>query len=184
VLSATTRGIRACHYAGSGRVRHQRTGNHRGHHHRPSPAAQPECPFSGGIRPHHYCLPILKRETHRQKLIEAATSGNAKFFLGTDSAPHAQSVKENACGCAGIYTAHAAIELYAEAFEQAGALEKLEAFASFHGADFYRLPRNRDRITLKKENWRVPAQLEFGDESLIPFRAGENVTWTLDKTGN
>lgn len=136
--------------------------------------------FQGGIRPHHYCLPILKRETHRQKLIEAATSGNPKFFLGTDSAPHAQSAKENACGCAGIYTAHAAIELYAEAFEQAGALEKLEAFASFHGADFYRLPRNQDTITLKKENWSVPAQLEFGDERMIPFRTGENVTWTLD----
>ena len=135
--------------------------------------------FQGGIRPHHYCLPVLKRETHRQKLIEAATSGNPKFFLGTDSAPHAQSAKENACGCAGIYTAHAAIELYAEAFEQAGALEKLEAFAGFHGADFYRLPRNQDKITLKKENWQVPTQLEFGGESLIPFRAGESVTWTL-----
>ena len=139
--------------------------------------------FQGGIRPHHYCLPILKRETHRQKLIEAATSGNPKFFLGTDSAP-AQSTKENACGCAGVHTAHAAIELYAEAFEQAGALEKLEAFASFHGADFYQLPRNQDRITLKKENWRVPAQLEFGGESLIPFRAGENVSWILGKTEN
>ncbi|HKX53164.1 MAG TPA: dihydroorotase [Nitrosospira sp.] len=135
--------------------------------------------FQGGIRPHHYCLPVLKRETHRQKLIEAATSGNPKFFLGTDSAPHAQSAKENACGCAGIYTAHAAIELYAEAFEQAGALEKLEAFASFHGADFYQLPRNQDKITLKKENWQVPTQLEFGGGSLIPFRAGESVTWTL-----
>ena len=119
--------------------------------------------FQGGIRPHHYCLPVLKREIHRQKLIEAATSGNPKFFLGTDSAPHPQSAKETDCGCAGIYTAHAAIELYAEVFEQAGALEKLEAFASFHGADFYGLPRNTESITLKKENWTVPEKFPFGD---------------------
>ncbi|SOD40535.1 dihydroorotase [Nitrosovibrio sp. Nv4] len=135
--------------------------------------------FQGGIRPHHYCLPVLKRETHRQKLIEAATSGNPKFFLGTDSAPHSRSTKETACGCAGIYAAHAAIELYAEVFEQAGALDKLEAFASFHGADFYRLPRNRDSIRLKKESWNVPAQLEFGGEILIPLRAGGSVLWKL-----
>lgn len=133
--------------------------------------------FSGGIRPHHYCLPVLKRETHRQALIEAATSGHSRFFLGTDSAPHPVSGKESACGCAGIYTAHAAIELYAEVFEQAGALDKLEAFASFHGADFYHLPRNTDRITLVKESWSVPEQLTFGDEFLIPLRAGERVCW-------
>ena len=135
--------------------------------------------FQGGIRPHHYCLPVLKRETHRQKLIEAAISGNPKFFLGTDSAPHSRSAKETACGCAGIYTAHAAIELYAEAFEQAGALDKLEAFASFHGPDFYQLPRNKDSITLKKENWNVPAKLEFGEETLVPLRAGGSLVWKL-----
>ena len=135
--------------------------------------------FQGGIRPHHYCLPVLKRETHRQKLVEAATSGNPKFFLGTDSAPHSRSAKESTCGCAGVYTAHAAIELYAEAFEQAGALDKLEAFASFHGADFYRLPRNKDSITLKKESWTVPSQLGFGNEALIPLRAGESLAWKL-----
>lgn len=135
--------------------------------------------FQGGIRPHHYCLPVLKRETHRQKLVEAATSGNPKFFLGTDSAPHPRSAKESTCGCAGIYTAHAAIELYAEAFEQAGALDKLEAFASFHGADFYKLPRNKDSIMLKKENWNVPSQLGFGNEALVPLRAGESLAWKL-----
>ena len=135
--------------------------------------------FQGGIRPHHYCLPVLKRETHRRTLIEAATSGNPKFFLGTDSAPHSRSTKETACGCAGIYTAHAAIELYAEAFEQAGSLDKLEAFASFHGADFYRLPRNKRSITLKKENWIVPANLEFADDVLIPLRAGESLAWKI-----
>jgi dihydroorotase len=135
--------------------------------------------FQGGIRPHHYCLPVLKRETHRQNLVEAAISGNPKFFIGTDSAPHSRSAKENTCGCAGIYTAHAAIELYAEAFEQAGALDKLEAFASFYGADFYRLPRNNDSIRLKKESWNVPAQLEFGGETLVPLRAGDSVSWKL-----
>jgi dihydroorotase len=135
--------------------------------------------FQGGIRPHHYCLPVLKRESHRQKLVEAATSGNPKFFLGTDSAPHPRSVKESTCGCAGVYTAHAAIELYAEAFEQAGALDKLEAFASFHGADFYQLPRNKDRITLQKKNWNMPLSLEFGEETLVPLRAGESLTWKL-----
>ena len=135
--------------------------------------------FRGGINPHHYCLPILKRESHREKLVEAATSGNPKFFLGTDSAPHSRSVKETACGCAGIYTAHAAIELYAEVFEQAGALDKLEGFASFNGADFYGLPRNEDSITLMKEKWDVPAQLEFAGDVLIPLRAGKSVTWKL-----
>ncbi|SNX59617.1 dihydroorotase [Nitrosomonas ureae] len=135
--------------------------------------------FQGGIRPHHFCLPVLKREIHRQALLNAATSGNPKFFLGTDSAPHAQINKENSCGCAGIYTAHAAIELYATAFEQAGALGKLEAFASFYGADFYQLPRNSSHITLKKEYWTVPEQFEFANEKLIPLYAGENLTWKI-----
>ncbi|MGH8684298.1 MAG: dihydroorotase, partial [Nitrosospira sp.] len=135
--------------------------------------------FQGGIRPHHYCLPVLKREIHRRKLVEAAISGSPKFFLGTDSAPHSRSTKENACGCAGIYTARAAIELYAEAFEHANALDKLEAFASFHGADFYKLPRNTDTITLKKESWSMPEQLEFAGETLVPLRAGERVAWKL-----
>jgi dihydroorotase len=135
--------------------------------------------FSGGLRPHHYCLPVLKREMHRQALIKAATSGNPKFFLGSDSAPHSKNAKEAGCGCAGIYTAHAAIELYAEAFEQAGALDKLEAFASFHGADFYRLPRNTSTITLTKQSWKVPRSLSFGDETLVPLRAQETVSWKL-----
>lgn len=136
--------------------------------------------FAGGIRPHHYCLPVLKRETHRQALLAAVTSGSPKFFLGTDSAPHAQSTKEAACGCAGCYTAHAAIELYAEAFEQAGALDKLEAFAALNGPDFYRLPRNTDHITLAKRAWRVPNRLPFLDgDALVPLRAGETVGWTL-----
>lgn len=135
--------------------------------------------FSGGIRPHYYCLPVLKRETHREALLEAATSGNPKFFLGTDSAPHAQSVKESACGCAGMYTAHTALELYAEAFEHARALDKLEAFASFHGADFYGLPRHTANITLEKTAWIVPRELPFGDGVLVPLRAGEEVSWKL-----
>jgi len=135
--------------------------------------------FSGGIRPHHYCLPVLKREEHRQALVRAATSGNTKFFLGTDSAPHARADKETLCGHAGVYTAHAAIELYAEVFEQAGALDKLEAFASFHGADFYRLPRNRGSITLQKEPWTVPREIPFGAATLVPLRAGESVGWRL-----
>ncbi|HSB97280.1 MAG TPA: dihydroorotase [Spongiibacteraceae bacterium] len=135
--------------------------------------------LAGNIRPHFYCLPILKRNTHQQALIAAATSGDAKFFLGTDSAPHARHKKETACGCAGCYTAHAAIELYAEAFEQAGALPRLEGFASFFGADFYRLPRNTDTITLRKQAWQVPEQLSFGTESLIPLRAGEEISWQV-----
>lgn len=133
----------------------------------------------GGMRPHHYCLPVLKRERHRVALLEAACSGNARFFLGTDSAPHAQGAKEAACGCAGMYTAHAAIELYAEAFESAGALDRLEAFASFHGPDFYRLPRNEERITLRREEWTVPQTLPFGDAQLVPFRAGATIAWRL-----
>jgi dihydroorotase len=134
----------------------------------------------GGIRPHFYCLPILKRETHREALVQAATSGSKKFFLGTDSAPHAQHTKENACGCAGCYSAHNAIELYAEAFEQAGALDKLEAFASFHGADYYGLPRNTGKITLRREEWQMPHSVEFGGSSLVPLRAGEMMKWKLN----
>jgi len=133
----------------------------------------------GGIRPHHYCLPVLKRESHREVLQEVATSGNPKFFLGTDSAPHARGAKESACGCAGIYSAHAAIELYAEAFAQVGALDKLEGFASHYGADFYGLPRNRDTITLAKSPWEVPASYPFGEEMIVPFRAGETIAWRL-----
>jgi len=135
--------------------------------------------FTGGVRPHYYCLPVLKREEHRQALLAAAISGNPKFFLGTDSAPHPRHAKESACGCAGIYTAHAAIELYAEAFEQAGALDRLEAFASFHGADFYRLPRNHDRITLEPQSWLVPQQFGAGQDAIVPLRAGEPVAWRL-----
>ncbi|GAB3784694.1 dihydroorotase [Dyella agri] len=135
--------------------------------------------FEGGIRPHYYCLPVLKRETHRQALVEAATSGDPHFFLGTDSAPHAQQAKEAACGCAGIYTAHAAIELYAEAFEQAGKLDQLEAFASFHGPDFYGLPRNTDTIVLERKSWTVPDTLPFGDSHCIPFRAGQAIAWSI-----
>jgi dihydroorotase len=135
--------------------------------------------FTGGMRPHHYCLPVLKREEHRLALVKAATSGSSKFFLGTDSAPHPKSAKESACGCAGMYTAHAAIELYAEVFEQAGALDKLEAFASFHGADFYGLPRNQDLVTLVKEKWTVPEEVALGHDVLVPFRAGQEIAWKL-----
>lgn len=135
--------------------------------------------FQGGLRPHHYCLPVLKREEHRAALVEAATSGNPKFFLGTDSAPHARHTKETDCGCAGVYTAHAAIELYAEAFEAAGALDRLEAFASFHGADFYGLPRNTGKITLEKRAWKVPQALPYGAHTLVPLRAGSSVSWSL-----
>jgi dihydroorotase len=136
--------------------------------------------FLGGVRPHHYCLPVLKREEHREALVEAATSGNPKFFLGTDSAPHARSAKEAACGCAGMYTAHGAIELYAVAFEEAGKLDKLEGFASRFGAQFYGLQPNRDRITLVRSEWRMPASLPFGPgEELIPLRAGESIPWKL-----
>jgi dihydroorotase len=135
--------------------------------------------FQGGIRPHHYCLPVLKRETHRQALVAAATGGNPKFFLGTDSAPHPRHAKESACGCAGMYTAHAAIELYAEVFEDAGALDRLEAFASFHGPDFYRLPRNTDTLVLEQRAWEVPREVPFGAEPGVPLRAGEQVRWSL-----
>ena len=135
--------------------------------------------FLGGIRPHHYCLPVLKREVHREALVEAATSGNPKFFLGTDSAPHARNTKEAACGCAGIYTAHAALELYAAAFEEAGALDKLEGFASVFGAQFYGLPLNDGTATLVREEWRVPERLRFGKDELVPLRAGETIPWKL-----
>lgn len=136
--------------------------------------------FQGGVRPHWYCLPVLKRETHREALVAAAISGNPKFFLGTDSAPHARLTKEAACGCAGCYTAYGALELYAEAFEQAGALDRLEAFASFHGADWYGLPRNVGRVTLVKESWPVPADFPYlAGDTLVPLRAGEKLTWKL-----
>ena len=135
--------------------------------------------FAGGLRPHLYCLPVLKRETHRRALLKAATSGNARFFLGTDSAPHAKAAKETSCGCAGCYSAHAALELYAEVFEDQGALDRLEAFASFHGADFYRLPRNGDTVTLRREAWTVPAEYAFGEQTLVPLRAGETLRWRV-----
>ena len=137
--------------------------------------------FSGGIRPHHYCLPVLKRERHRQALLEAATSGHPRLFLGTDSAPHQRAAKESACGCAGLYTAHAALELYAEAFESAGALDKLEGFASFFGPDFYGLPRNTGTITLRKQDWEVPASYPLADGSVVPMRAGERIHWRLQE---
>jgi len=135
--------------------------------------------FSGGIRPHHYCLPVLKREEHRLALVKAAISGNPKFFLGTDSAPHLKSAKEAACGCAGMYTAHAAIELYTEAFEAANALDKLEAFASFYGPDFYGLPRNTGKVTLHKESWKVPETIRMADGELVPLRAGQEISWKM-----
>jgi dihydroorotase len=135
--------------------------------------------FTGGIRPHYYCLPVLKRETHRLALVEAATSGSTKFFLGTDSAPHPANLKEHASGCAGCYTAHAAIEMYAEAFDTASALDKLEAFASFNGPDFYSLPRNQGTITLKKESWTPPESFAFGEAALKPLRSGESLPWRM-----
>ena len=135
--------------------------------------------FQGGIRPHFYCLPILKRETHRMALLQAATSGNPKFFLGTDSAPHPRNSKESSCGCAGCYSALHAIELYAEAFESANALDRLEAFASFYGADFYQLPRNTEQITLTKTTWRVPDEIPFIESGLVPLRAGQEMTWLM-----
>ena len=135
--------------------------------------------FTGGIRPHYYCLPVLKRETHRLALVEAVASGNTRFFLGTDSAPHPAHLKEHATGCAGCYTAHAAMELYAEAFDTADALDKLEAFASFNGADFYGLPRNEGTITLVKESWTPPVSFAFGEAELKPLRSGESLPWRL-----
>ncbi|MGB5425505.1 MAG: dihydroorotase [Gammaproteobacteria bacterium] len=135
--------------------------------------------FSGGLQPHAYCLPVLKREIHRSALVEAAISGNSKFFLGTDSAPHAKERKESACGCAGIYTAHAALELYAQAFEEAGALDRLEGFASHYGADFYGLPRNTGTITLEKQDWQVPDSYPLGDSAVVPMFAGETLHWRI-----
>ncbi len=138
--------------------------------------------FAGGVRPHLYCLPILKREIHREALMAAATSGNPKFFLGTDSAPHARHTKETDCGCAGMYTAHAGIELYAEAFAAANALDRLEGFASFFGADYYGLPRNSEKMTLIKESWPVPVSVPFGPDTLVPLRAGATVDWQIAGT--
>jgi dihydroorotase len=135
--------------------------------------------FQGGLRPHYYCLPVLKREVHRQALVAAATSGSPKFFLGTDSAPHAAPLKEHAAACAGCYTALSALELYAQAFESAGALDRLEGFASFHGADFYGLPRNRGRVTLRRQPWTLPESLPFGHSALKPLGAGETLDWQL-----
>ncbi|WP_440107129.1 dihydroorotase [Acidovorax sp. BL-A-41-H1] len=135
--------------------------------------------FTGGIRPHYYCLPVLKRETHRVALVQAATGGSAKFFLGTDSAPHPAHLKEHATGCAGCYTAHAAIEMYAEAFDSVGALDKLEGFASFHGPDFYSLPRNTGTVTLRRESWTPPESFAFGEANLKPLRSGEALPWRL-----
>jgi dihydroorotase len=133
--------------------------------------------FAGGINPHHYCLPVLKREPHRRALVKAATSGNPKFFLGTDTAPHARGMKESCCGAAGMYTAHAALELYAEALDAAGALDKLEGFASHFGADFYGLPRNTGTVTLEKREWEVPGEYPFGDTTVVPLRAGQKLAW-------
>jgi len=135
--------------------------------------------FQGGLRPHHYCLPVLKRERHRLALLEAATSGNPRFFAGTDSAPHPRRAKEAACGCAGIYSAHAAVEIYAEIFEQAGALDRLEGFLSLFGPAFYGLPRNRDRIRLVQQPWTVPERIDLGDDELVPLAAGETLRWQL-----
>jgi dihydroorotase len=140
--------------------------------------------FAGGIRPHHYCLPLLKSEHDRVALVAAATSGNPKFFLGTDSAPHARHAKEAACGCAGIFSSHAGIELYAEVFEAAGALDRLEGFASEFGADFYGLPRNEERITLSRDPWPVPQSYAFGDGELIPLRAGGQIEWRIAPKGS
>jgi dihydroorotase len=135
--------------------------------------------FAGGLQPHAWCLPVLKRETHRRALVQAATSGNPKFFLGTDSAPHARERKEAACGCAGIYTAHAALELYAQAFEDAGALDRLQGFASHHGADFYDLPHNSGSITLGKADWTVPDSYPLGNTTVIPMSAGQTLHWCI-----
>ncbi len=137
--------------------------------------------LAGGIKPHFYCLPILKRQNHQQALLDAVGSGKPKFFLGTDSAPHSQAAKQSDCGCAGCFTAHAAIEMYAEVFDSLGALDKLEAFASFNGADFYGLPRNQDKIVLEQKSWRVASTYPLGDEQVIPLRANELITWTVHK---
>lgn len=135
--------------------------------------------FKGGIRPHYYCLPVLKRETHRKALVQAAISGSGKFFLGTDSAPHARNTKEHSCGCAGCYTALHALELYTQAFDQAGALDRLEGFASFHGPDFYGLPRNTDTLRLVRENWTLPQELPLGESTVVPLNGGETMNWAM-----
>ena len=135
--------------------------------------------FTGGIRPHYYCLPVLKREIHRLALVQAVSSGSPKFFLGTDSAPHPAHLKEHASGCAGCYTAHAALEMYAEAFDAAGALDKLEAFASFNGPAFYGLPRNAGSVTLRRESWVSPESFAFGEAQLKPLRGGESLPWRM-----
>lgn len=140
--------------------------------------------FAGGVSPHFYCLPVLKRERHREALVWAATSGNSRFFLGTDSAPHPRSAKEAARGCAGIFSAHSALELYTEVFEEANALDRLEAFASFHGADFYGVPRNGGTVTLVRQEWTVPPTYAFGDHEVVPLRAGETVHWQVAKRTN
>jgi dihydroorotase len=140
--------------------------------------------FNGGLRPHCYCLPVLKREPHRRALVEAATGGEPCFFLGTDSAPHAAAAKESACGCAGIFSAHAALPLYAEVFEEAGALDRLEQFAACNGPNFYGLPRNQDKISLVREEWTVPASYPFGSETVVPLRAGEKVAWQVVREGD
>ena len=139
--------------------------------------------LAGGIRPHLYCAPVVKAESHRRALVDAATSGSPRFFLGTDSAPHARADKETACGCAGVFTAHAALELYAEAFDAADALDRLEDFASRNGPAFYGLPANEDKVTLRRESWQVPARLPYGDEDLVPLRAAESVAWRLVTDG-
>jgi dihydroorotase len=133
--------------------------------------------FKGGVRPHYYCLPVLKRETHRQALLKAASSGSPRFFLGTDSAPHAKGLKEHACGCAGCYTALHAMELYAQAFEEVGALDKLEAFSSFYGADFYGLPRNQDKVAIERSPWQIPDSLPMADSTVVPLDAGQQLQW-------
>jgi dihydroorotase len=138
--------------------------------------------LAGGVRPHYYCLPVLKREDHRRALLDAVTSGNPKFFLGTDSAPHPVTAKESACGCAGCYTAYGALELYAEVFDRAGALARLEGFASFFGADFYGLPRNRSRIHLRRGSWEMPGSLSLGTGRVVPLRAGERMSWEITRT--
>jgi dihydroorotase len=135
--------------------------------------------FEGGIRPHNYCLPVLKRESHRQALLRTIASGNPKFFLGTDSAPHARDLKESSCGCAGIFSAHAAIELYTTVFDSIGALDKLEAFASFHGPDFYGLPRNSGTITLEKSGQTIPESYPMADQSVVPLMAGQTIPWKI-----
>ena len=172
-------GVRAHHHRRGGGLRRGRTGHSRGHHHAAPPALQPQHMLAGAIRPHFFCLPVLKRNTHQRALIRAATGGSPRFFLGTDSAPHARGTKECASGCAGIYSAHAALESYAAVFEAEGALARLEAFASLYGADFYGLPRNTRRIRLRREPWQAPQGFGFGEDTLVPMCAGETIAWRV-----